>query len=169
MIKIEEVLQSQVRSATPLAHVGQAMIKAIVVMAMALPSAASACGACIEDNVAATYDHSVIHAAIKGHDQVVFVALEGRDAPRIGRLMTNTAPTIQGLRRGTLRYTSSPPALSFALAKEAVPDQAVMRFTNAVKGLDVRMRVIRMLRDGVLVDPTTSNMSQQLQRVDARQ
>ena len=48
--------------------------------AVAISSSVYACGVCIEDKVAATYDHAIVHQAIASHRQVIFVALEGRDA-----------------------------------------------------------------------------------------
>lgn len=46
-------------------------------MVSGVPIAALACGACVEDRVAATYDHAIINAAIAKHQQVVFVAVDG--------------------------------------------------------------------------------------------
>lgn len=126
---------------------------ALFAIASLAPAAAWSCGACIEDKVAATYDHAVIHAAIEARRQVVFVALDGRDATRSGNRITAAAAAVPGAQKGSVRFASSPPAFSFALARNASADEALSRFRKAVTGLDVRMSVIRVMRDGVLVEP----------------
>jgi hypothetical protein len=118
-----------------------------------MPGGSLACGVCVEDKVAVTYDHAVVQAAIHAHRQVVFVALDGGDATRAGQRIASAAATVKGVDRASVRYAASPPAFSFALARDAAPDAAVAAFRSAVGAMDVRMTVIRLLRDGALVDP----------------
>lgn len=122
-------------------------------VAMLAPAAALACGVCVEDKVAATYDHAVIQAAIEARGQVVFVALDGRDATHSASRITAAAGRIPGAQKGSVRFAASPPAFSFALAKNASRDDALSHFRQAVSDLDVQMSVIRVMRDGVLVEP----------------
>lgn len=120
---------------------------------IAMSSTALGCGACVEDKVAVTYDHAVVHAAIDSHRQVVFVALDGRDAARAGARIVAAAATVKGVQRGSVRYAASPPAFSFALARSAAPDKAIAAFRTALTGMDLRMTMIRLMREGALVDP----------------
>jgi len=122
-------------------------------LAAALPIPSWACGACVEDTIAATYDHGVIHAAIERRQQVVFVALAGRDAARIGDRIAAAAPGVRGVQAGTLRIAVSPPAFSFALDARQPPEAAVAGFRKAVKGAAVGMTLVRVMRDGALVEP----------------
>jgi hypothetical protein len=123
-------------------------------IAFAVSGTALACGVCIEDKVAATYDHHVIRAAISSRSQVIFVALDGRDGALIGERITAAASRVRGIDVASVRYAASPPALSFALAQGVAPDVALHALTRGIKGADVRMRIIRIMRDGALIDPT---------------
>ncbi|HEX6792830.1 MAG TPA: hypothetical protein VF304_03185 [Casimicrobiaceae bacterium] len=120
---------------------------------LTVSSATLACGVCVGDKVAVTYDHAVVRAAIEARRQVVFVALDGPDATRAGTRIAAAATRVKGVDRASLRYAPSPPAFSFALAQGAPPDAAVAAFRSAVGGMKVRMTVIRLMRDGALVDP----------------
>lgn len=122
---------------------------------IAMSSGAAACGACVEDKVAATYDYAVIKDAIAWRRQVVFVALEGADAGRIRDRIVAAAAGVPGARRDTVRFSASPPAFSFALEGKMAPDTALAAFRRAVSGKDVRMSIVRLMRDGALVDPAT--------------
>jgi hypothetical protein len=126
---------------------------AVLATAIAMSGAAYGCGVCIEDKVAATYDHAVIRQAIAAHRQVIFVALDGNDATRVGERIARAAGHVPGMQRLSVRYAVSPPALSFALANNVAPDKALAAFQKAVAGMDVRMRIVRIMRDGTLVDP----------------
>ena len=119
----------------------------------AMSSATLACGVCIEDKVAVTYDHAVVRAATEAHRQVVFVALGGADATRAGARIVAAAARVKGVDRTSIRYAPSPPAFSFILARSVPPGEAVAAFRSAVGGMDVDMTVIRLVRDGALVDP----------------
>jgi len=121
--------------------------------ATAVPIPSWACGACAEDTIAATYDHAVIRAAIERRQQVVFVALEGGDATRIGDRIAAAAPNVRGVQGGTLRIAVSPPAFSFALDARQVPEAAVADFRKAVKRAAVGMTLVRVMRNGALLEP----------------
>ncbi|HLX30397.1 MAG TPA: hypothetical protein VKV24_18110 [Casimicrobiaceae bacterium] len=122
--------------------------------AIGMSGAVYGCGVCVEDKIAATYDHAVIRDAIAAHRQVIFVALDGNDATRIGQRIVSAAARVPGMQKASLRYAVSPPAMSFAVAKVVAPDKALAAFQKAVAGMDVRMRIVRIMRDGALVDPS---------------
>lgn len=113
-----------------------------------------ACGACDEDKVAATYDHAVIDRAIASHGQVVFVAIDGPvNATKITRRVADAAPKVRGVVTGTLRTSLSPPAFSFALDGTRRPEVAVSDFRKAIGDRDTRLTLVRIMRDGALVEP----------------
>jgi hypothetical protein len=116
-----------------------------------IPATAGACGACIEDKVAATYDHAVIDRAIASHRQVVFVAIEGPLSPeKVVAQIAAAAPKVRGVQSGSLRTSTSPPAFSFVLDTGQDPRAAVATFRKSVTGQETQLVAIRLVRDGVL-------------------
>jgi hypothetical protein len=116
-----------------------------------IPAAAGACGACIEDKVAATYDYAVIDRAIASHRQVVFVAIEGPANPeKVVAQVAAAAPRVRGVQPGSLRTSTSPPAFSFVLDSGQDPRAAVSIFRKSVTGQETQLVAIRLVRDGVL-------------------
>jgi len=96
-----------------------------------LPCAASwACGVCVEDKVAATYDHAVIQQAAGKGQVVVFCEASGAiDAPRI----RNAARLVRGLDRSSVRVSTQPAALSFAIdPAQQSPQAAVSALQKAL-------------------------------------
>jgi hypothetical protein len=127
----------------------------IVALIAAAPIAlAWACGACDEDKIAATYDHAVIDRAIAKHHQVVFVAIDGYvSAAKITRRVAAAASKVRGVVTGSLRTSLAPPAFSFALDGTQEPAGAMSDFEKAIGTRDARLTLVRVMRDGVLVDP----------------
>ena len=73
-------------------------------------SAAHACGYCVEDKIAAVYDHAVVtRAAAAGH-QVVFLHVDGTAT----RLALEQAANAAGADRGTVRVSADLLTVSFA-------------------------------------------------------
>ena len=129
---------------------------ATIVIALATGASAPsrACGACDEDKVAATYDHTVIAAAMARHERVVFVAVDGPvSGEKLAARIAAAAVRIRGIQRGTLRTSVSPPAFSFALDAAHKPDAAVARFHEAVGDLPAQLTLVRVMRNGELIDP----------------
>ena len=125
-----------------------------MVMALSAPTAVHACGACVEDKVAATYDHSVIHASIAKHRQVVFVAVDGTvDINKVGARIAAAASKVHGIVGGTLRTSIEPPAFSFALDGAENSNRAVADFRKALADSGVHLTLIRIMRDGALIEP----------------
>jgi len=54
---------------------------ALLAAASACASTASACGVCVEDKIAAVYDHAGVSRALEAKSTVVFFALEGAIPP----------------------------------------------------------------------------------------
>ena len=122
--------------------------------ALATAPASLACGACDEDKVAATYDHAVVAAAMARHERVVFVGVDGAvDIEKLAARITAAANRIRGVQKGTLRTSVSPPAFSFALDAAQKPEAAVARFREAVGDMPAGLTLVRIMRDGELIDP----------------
>ena len=125
-----------------------------IAMSSSAPLAALACGACVEDKVAATYDHAVIHSAITKHQQVIFVAVDApMRAEKIEARIMTAASKIRGVKAGTLRTSIAPNTFSFALDAAQEPEAAVAGFRKAVGDARVRLTLVRIMRDGALIEP----------------
>ena len=128
------------------------MVSIAVALSAAVPGRAIACGACIEDRIAATYDHAIVKDAIGRRMQVVFVAIEGPRAAAMGARLAALTAQVPGVRPGSFRTSSFPAAFSFAVGRDRKPRQVVDRFMAALREPGIDMRVIRVMRDGALVD-----------------
>ena len=113
---------------------------------------ASACGVCVEDKVAATYDHAVIERATARRQQVVFVAVDGFvDGAALGRKVAKA--NVRGVVAGTVRVSAAPAAFSFVLDAHEEPARAVAGFRRALADPRADLTLIRIVRDGKLVEP----------------
>ncbi|HWI81312.1 hypothetical protein [Ramlibacter sp.] len=98
-------------------------------LALAAP-AAWGCGVCVEDKVAATYDHAVLQRAAANGQLVMFCGVTGRaDAARLRQ----AAASVRGLDRASVRVSAQPAALSFALdPRRQSPRHAVAALQRAL-------------------------------------
>ena len=112
-----------------------------------------ACGVCVEDKVAATYDHAVVAQAKAKQRQVVFVAIDGPHAFDAGRRIADAARNVRGVEAKTLRLSDSPAAFSFVVERSQAPEHAVDAFRHALRDAQVRLTLVRVMRDGKLIDP----------------
>ena len=128
--------------------------KLLPLLLLAQAPLALACGYCVEDKIAATYDHAVIDAAIARHRQVVFVAIDGPvDVQRIGARLAAAAAKVRGVQAATLRTSQAPPAFSFVLDTMQTPQAAVEGFRQSFGDTTARLTVVRIMRDGVFHTP----------------
>jgi uncharacterized protein (DUF2236 family) len=110
---------------------------------------APACEICVEDHIAATYDHGVIARAEASGQNVLFVAVRGKDvaAPRSEAAIRGALAAVAGVDRASVRYSVFPAAASFAWNPKRISSADVLRAVNG--GLDgsglslVPLKVIR--------------------------
>jgi hypothetical protein len=94
----------------------------------------------------------VIQRAIEKRQQVVFVALDGRlRADDVARKLATAR--VPGVVAGTLRTSAAPAAFSFVLDARETPVRAVTAFRSAVGDPHVRLTLVRIVRDGKLIEP----------------
>jgi hypothetical protein len=125
-----------------------ARLHAAAALAAIASSTALACGVCVEDKIAATYDHAVVTEAAARHHVVVFAAVEGSGVPaEASRALKDVAARLKGVDRGSVRAADSPRALSFALdPRSATPEAALAAIQREPKAAGVRLTLIRVLR-----------------------
>jgi hypothetical protein len=120
----------------------------LVVLALAPASPALACGACVEDKIAATYDHAVVADAAARHRVVVFAAVEGPgDAAEGAKALASAAGRVAGVDRASVRTAAFPRALSFALdPRAASPEKALAAIEAKTTARGLRLSLIRVMR-----------------------
>jgi len=110
------------------------------------PTESFACGACVEDKIAATYDYAVVKKAEADHHLIVFGEIDGSAnldamAPKIA----HAAARVRGVDRGTVRISASPPAFSFALDPASQgPDAAMNELRRRLGSTRVKLTVLRV-------------------------
>jgi hypothetical protein len=91
-----------------------------------------ACGHCIEDKIAAVYDHAVVTQALARKHQVAFFGLDGPlnggDGER--RLLERAAETAYGADRGSARVSIESASLSVAYDPEKVSYFGLQQFLH---------------------------------------
>jgi hypothetical protein len=111
---------------------------------------AQACGVCVEDKVAATYDYAVVQRAAAQGQVVVFCEIVGPvDAGRIRQ----AARKVRGLDASTLRVSQTPAAISFVVdMKKQSPQSAAGAIQQGLaKGIEVK--VLRLADSKGLREP----------------
>jgi hypothetical protein len=111
---------------------------------------AQACGVCVEDKVAATYDHAVVQRAAAGGQLVVFCEIVGPvDAARIRK----AAQAVRGLDTSSVRVSETPAAISFVVdpAKQSPQAAAGAIQRGLAKGIEVK--VLRLMDSKGLREP----------------
>ena len=120
----------------------------LVLLAMGTPSLAFGCGVCIEDKVAATYDHAIVTKAAAKKQLVVFGAVDGANinAGQVTKRIVATAGDIKGVQRGTTLASVEPLAFSFALDPRAqTPEAAIADLQRRLDMPGLRLTFIRVL------------------------
>ena len=109
------------------------------------PAASQACGACDEDKVAATYDHGVVTRAAAGGDVMVFCEVIGPlDVPRLKA----AAQRVRGIKAQSVRVSTQPAALSFAVDPKLRSPQAAVDAAQRGVSPAVRLTIVRLLARG---------------------
>ena len=103
-----------------------------------------ACGVCIEDRVASTYDHAVVTKAAAEHRVMVFAAVDGQGpAKALAASAQRAAGQVAGVDRASVRSAAEPAAaVSFALDPRAQTPEAALSAiaqNSAQKGLKLTL------------------------------
>jgi hypothetical protein len=99
-------------------------VRALLLAALlGAPAAATACGVCIEDKVAAVFDHGVVERALGAGHHVAFFAVDGLQAPApdTRRQLEALAASAAGVDRGSARVSVESQSLSVAYDPRRTP------------------------------------------------
>jgi hypothetical protein len=103
---------------------------------------AQACGICVEDKVAATYDYAVVQRAAARGQMVVFCEVDGPvDAARIRQV----ARSVRGLDSASVRVSEVPAALSFSLDVSKLSPQAAASAIEKGLTRGVQVKLLRLI------------------------
>ena len=91
------------------------------------------CGVCLEDKVAATYDHALVERALAQHRVVVFAEPRASVDQKTLRAMAAKAARAPGVDAATVKTSAAPASVSFVLD----PKRANARATVAALQLDL--------------------------------
>lgn len=118
-----------------------------VVIGLAAPMVAVACGACAEDTVAATYDHAVVERAATQGKVLVYASIDGvGDARVLANKAGAAARRAAGIDRATVRVSAAPLALSFAIDPSVqTVEGAVADVQKRGKDQGMRLSVVRVM------------------------
>jgi hypothetical protein len=77
---------------------------------------ASACGYCVEDKIASTYDHSVVTRALSQKHHVAFFHIDGRASPgeATWRILEEAVYAVPGVDRSSARISRDTSTVSFS-------------------------------------------------------
>ena len=114
------------------------MRRFILSLLAAASSAALACGYCVEDKIAATYDHAVVLKAVGLKHQVAFFHVDGGTATTRAALL-RTAEATPGVARGTVRVSEDGLTVSFAFSGGIAKVQANLEKKLATRGASLML------------------------------
>jgi hypothetical protein len=79
-------------------------------------SSALACGVCVEDKIAAVYDHAAVHQALAARRTVVFFAIDGKvvSDERTRRSISDIARATPGVDARSVRVSTELASLALA-------------------------------------------------------
>ena len=120
----------------------RAALAATALLAAAQTWNAFACGVCVEDRVAAVYDHAIVVRALERRHEVAFLAIEETLPARAE--LRRSIEAAQGVDRGTARVSLESASLSFAYDPRRAGFGAVL--ASVEKKLAPRNLKLSMLR-----------------------
>jgi len=124
---------------------------ALAVSWMAVATTAAACGYCVDDKVAAAYDHAVVESALAQGHEMAFLSLDlARPATRDTQAAIQKAiERIPGVDRGSVRVALEAGGLSLAFdPKRAPPGRLLDALDTAVAPLGARISLLRFGNPG---------------------
>ena len=126
----------------------KSFIATVLAAALLAPAAALACGACIEDKVAATYDHAVVSQAMQQGKLVVFAEpRSGVDPAKVERALRTAASRASGVDPASVRASQSPAALSFVLDPRGHdPEKTLASIRSGARVADLQLVLLKVMR-----------------------
>ena len=118
------------------------------ILATAFTFDAIACGFCIEDKIAAVYDHAVVTRAVAQGHQVAFFAVEGDISPGEGsqRALKAIAESLAGVDKGSARVSVEAASISVAFNPARVPaEELEIKLGRKLAGKGLKAGIMRIM------------------------
>ena len=121
-----------------------AAVAGLAGLALAAASPAFGCGYCIEDRVAAVYDHGVITDALNAHHQIAYFAIDG-PLPGNGksrRIIARALASTKGIDAPSLRVSVESASLALSYNEKWTTSAQIIDTLNrklATRGLSVSL------------------------------
>lgn len=92
------------------------ILRTILLLALLGVGNAHACGVCVEDKIAAVYDHAAVTRSLEARHRVVFFALEGAIPPGAAALrkIAAAAAMVPGVDKDSVRVSREGSSLAVA-------------------------------------------------------
>ncbi len=118
------------------------IIKHIACALLCLPVDAMACGLCIEDKMAATYDHAMVMQAYSQGHSVAFVDMQtvANIDEALTKKIVRTLEAATAVDRGSVRVSIDPATASFAFDAHKVAVEDILTTVN--RGLTPQMELV---------------------------
>lgn len=111
-----------------------------VVFVWLTPVAADACGACVEDKIAATYDHALAMRAVARGEVMVYCEVTGSyDRHRLSQV----ARRVRGIDVDSVRTSVQPATVSFAVDPSKLSPEAAVEATQRGLSKNARLTIVR--------------------------
>ncbi len=128
----------------------------LALLSAALPLTAAACGVCIEDKVAATYDHEVVTKAARDNHAVMYFEITGLASrvPPTERWLVNAVEKTRGVESGSVRVSLEQAAVSFTIDPNRHPVAGVKKLIEQkLLPQQLGLKPLRTLYKGKLSAP----------------
>ena len=110
-------------------------------LAAIAPPTSLACGACVEDKIAATYDHGVVERAAASGKVMVFCEVIGPlDAKHLNAVMRR----VRGVKPQSVRVSVQLAAMSFAVDPTVRSPQDAVETAQHSMASGTRLRILRL-------------------------
>ena len=129
----------------------RAALAAAALLAAAQSWNALACGVCVEDRVAAVYDHAIVVRALERRHEVAFLAIEEALPARaeLRRSIEAAIEAAQGVDRGTARVSLESASLSFAYDPRRAGFGAVLASVEKkLAPRNLKLSMLRVINEG---------------------
>ena len=115
---------------------------------------AGACGHCLEDKMAATYDHAVVTRALARGARIVFTEIRvasACDPVQVRRAVRRSLERAASVEGSSVRISIEPLAASFVCSSGGAERQIVNTVNRALAPRGVELRVIHIMAEGARV------------------
>jgi hypothetical protein len=119
----------------------RAAIAVAAILTGIAPSSSQACGACVEDKVAATYDHGVVERAAASGDVMVFCEVIG---PLDAQRLKEAVRRVRGVKPQSVRVSEELTAMSFAVNSRVHSPQGAVETAQRRMASGTRLRIVRL-------------------------